>query len=61
MKEGLKRNREPEGWMNTEELHVKWWAKPPLAGLGPFGMGKAKASTQSEGIRELQTGGSLHE
>lgn len=47
--------------MNSEEPHVNWQTEPPLAGLGPFGMGKAKASRQSEGIREQKTGGSLHE
>lgn len=30
--------------------------KTPLAGLGPFGMGEAKASRQSEGMREQKTG-----
>lgn len=47
--------------MNTEELHVNWQTKPPSAGLRPFRTGKAKASKQSEGIRELKTGGSPHE
>lgn len=47
--------------MNTEELRVNWQIEPPLAGLWPFGMVKAKASKQSEGIRELETGASLRE
>lgn len=46
--------------MNSEELHVNWQTQPPLAGLGALGLGKAKASRQSEGIRERKTGGSLH-
>lgn len=47
--------------MNSEELHVNWQTQPPLAGLRAIGLGKAKASRQSEGIRERKTGGSLHE
>lgn len=46
--------------MISEEPHGNWQTKPPSAGLGPSGSGKAKASGQSEGIREQETGGSLH-
>lgn len=45
--------------MISEALHVNWQTQSPSAGLGPFGMSKAKASRQSEGIREQETGGSL--
>lgn len=45
----------------SEESHVNWQTQPPSAGLRPFRMGKAKASRQSELIRERKTGGSLHE
>lgn len=60
MSRASKRNGERKR-MNCEELHVNWQTKPPLAGLRPAGMGKAKASRQSEGIRERKTGGSLHD
>lgn len=58
--QGLKENRELKRTV-SEELHVSWQNQTPSARAGPFEMGKAKASRQSEGKREQKTGGSLHE
>lgn len=56
-KRGVKEKVEAEGWMNTEELHVKWSIKPPLAVLGPLrdGEGQSKnAVSGKEGAADRQ-------
>lgn len=51
-----KKKREPEGWMNTEELRVKWLIQPPLAVLGPRQDGEGRRRSASVGGRERGRG-----
>lgn len=50
-KKRKKEKREPEGWMNTGELRVKWLIKAPLAVLGPRRDGEGRSRSAVGGER----------